>query len=363
MVRVYRIYCIIFFAFSILWVNSFSQEEFNLKAEYDTAFIKLKQHLISPSVKSFKEAIFISENVFSGKKYSSDEFNSAIDFLANLASEWAQANSAANYHFSDSINFILNFAIYSVLKDTVRIKLPNGTVLGALPYTYDFNDFFGHSDWRNMFVTKLLSTQTGNCHSLPYLYKILADELGAKCWLSLAPNHIYIKNRCKKIGWYNTELTSGDFPIDAWITTSGYISVKAVQAGIYMDTLSNQQAIGLCILDLAKGYEFQTKNYYDGFIIKCCDLVLQYHPVNIMALLLKAETLKHIYQKRQNEKCSDAITTYNEMEQVYVKLFDLGYREMPDKMYQQWLRSVTEQKNKYSNKQLGGAFKNRTNRF
>ncbi len=239
-----------------------------------------------------------------------------------------------------------------MLKDTIKLIDTMNNLYYHIPFTYDFVDFFGKESWANMYVSKLLITHKGNCHSLPYLYKILADELGATCWLSLAPNHMYIKNRCKKIGWYNTELTSGEFPIDAWITTSGYIPVKAVQSGIYMDTLSNQQAIALCILDLAKGYEQQTKNYYDGFIIKCCDLVLQYHPVNVQAILLKAETLKRIYQKEQQEKSPNLENTFNEMEQLYTKLFALGYREMPEKMYIQWLRSVTEQSNKYGNKQL-----------
>jgi hypothetical protein len=295
-----------FFAFLQFWgLHSFSQIDFNLTAEYDTVFLKLREYLATPKIGSFKEAVFETENVFSQNKFSKLRFNNGIDFLANLAIVWANANSQLIYHYTDSINFIHNFAIYKVLKDTIKIKTTNGTIVGALPYTYDFEDFFGHSNWSNMFVTKLFNTQKGNCHSLPYLYKILADELGATCWLSLAPNHMYIKNRCKKIGWYNTELTSGEFPIDAWITTSGYIPVKAVQTGIYMDTLSNQQAIALCVLDLAKGYEFQTKNYYDGFMLKCCDLVLQYHPVNVQAMLLKAETLKRIYEKQKADKNSE----------------------------------------------------------
>jgi hypothetical protein len=48
----------------------------------------------------------------------------------------------------------------------------------------------------------------------------------------------------------------------------------------------------------------------------------------------------------------DAKETYNNMEQLYVKLFDLGYREMPEKMYMEWLMSVNTQKSKYSNKQV-----------
>lgn len=331
----------------ILSAVCFSQ---NITANYDRTFYQLEN--ILKSNQSFKEAVFIVENVYFNDSLSKDDFYSQISSAANVVKRWSEANPLKGYRFKDSINLLFNYSLYHFLKDTTKVYTHLGVGIINTPYIYDFNDFFGHDNWSNMFVSKLLATHKGNCHSLPYLYKILADELGATCWLSLAPNHMYIKNRCKKIGWYNTELTSGQFPIDAWITTSGYIPVKAVQSGIYMDTLSNQQAIALCVLDLAKGYEFQTSNYYDGFIIKCCDLVLQYHPVNVQALLLKAETLKRIYQKEHQDKSPNQANTFNKMEKLYTKLFDLGYREMPEKMYMQWLRSVTEQSNKYGNKQL-----------
>ena len=104
-----------------------------------------------------------------------------------------------------------------------------------------------------------------------------------------------------------------------------------------MDTLSNQQAIALCALDLAKGYERLLKNYEDGFIIKCCDLVLQYHPVNAQALLLKAEVLKRIYTKQLSEANAPNAILFNQMASIYGKLVDLGYREMPESMYIDWL--------------------------
>ena len=197
-----------------------------------------------------------------------------------------------------------------------------------------------------------IATHEGNCHNLAYLYKILADEVGAKCWLALAPGHIYIKNYSEKIGWYNTELTSGTFPTDAWVMVSGYVNPQAMKSGMYMDTLSNRQAIALCVLDLAKGYEFQTHNYYDGFILKCCDLVLQYHPVNPIALLLKAETLKKVFIKEQKDKYPKPTTTFTLMQEAYAALAKLGYREMPEEMYKRWLIEMTEEKNIYQNKQL-----------
>ncbi len=344
-----------FFFFLIVHTNiSFAQTNYNtdssLTTIYQSSYDSLASQLITAG--DFKKSVFVVENTYFQNKLNYTEFQNYISDLVSLCKAWQIDNPLKNYKYKDSSDFLNNFSIYTILKDTVSLIGIHGNKLYHLPYTYDFDDFFGHKNWTTMFISKLLITSKGNCHSFPYLYKILADELGSNCWLSLAPNHIYIKNRCKKIGWYNTELTSGDFPIDAWITTSGYIPVKAVQSGIYMDTLSNQQAIALCVLDLAKGYEKQTKNYYDGFIIKCCDLVLQYHPVNVQAMLLKAETLKRIYQKEQQDKLPKPTTTFNDMEQLYTKLFDLGYREMPEKMYMQWLRSVTEQRNKYGNKQL-----------
>lgn len=321
----------------------------SLSKAYNNAFDSLGSLLSTNG--SFKKAVFITEHAYFNNDLPLSTVDEFVDGLVYLCKEWKKANHLKEYKFRDSSDLLNNLAIYKVLKDTIKTIGPNGEIFDHLPLSYDFNDFFGREKWSNMFVSKLLVSQTGNCHSFPYLYKILADELGATCWLSLAPNHIYIKNRCQKIGWYNTELTSGDFPIDAWITTSGYIPLKAVQTGIYMDTLSNQQAIALCVLDLAKGYQFQMKNYADGFIIKCCDLVLQHHPVNVQALLLKAETLKRNYEVKKTKGYDDN-NTFLTMQTIYLQLLDLGYREMPDDMYMQWLLSVNTQRHKYSNTQM-----------
>ena len=67
----------------------------------------------------------------------------------------------------------------------------------------------------------------------------------------------------------------------------------AIRSGIYLHTLSNKESIGLCLYDLAKGYESQTKKYSDGFIVWCCDAVLSHQPTNVNALILKAEALKN----------------------------------------------------------------------
>lgn len=342
----------------LLTIFSYAQSD-SLSYRYHSGYDTLSKLLKDSTPYSFKKAVFITENIYLQNQMLYTNFDNHIQQLVTVIKAWLSVNRIQNYRYSDSTNIQKNFSIYKLLKDTVKL-IDGAKTYFLLPYTYDFSDITGQKDWSNMFVAKLLSTKMGNCHSMPYLYKILADEIQATCWLALAPNHMYIENRCKKFGWYNTELTSGEFPIDAWIMESGYIPLQAIQHGIYMDTLSNQQSIALCVLDLAKGYEHQTKNYYDGFIIKCCDLSLQYFPLNVQAMLLKAETLKRVYQRQKINKNKEAKETYIQMEQLYIKLFDLGYREMPEKMYLQWLTSVTKERDKYSNKQVKETIKNIT---
>jgi hypothetical protein len=60
-----------------------------------------------------------------------------------------------------------------------------------------------------MFVTKLLRTNSGQCHSLPLLYKLLADRLGIAARLSMAPNHSYIQVVGPDGELYSYETTNG----------------------------------------------------------------------------------------------------------------------------------------------------------
>lgn len=299
---------------------------------------------------SFKKAVYIAESTFL-PLITEQRYYDYIDGIAALARLGIVRYQPLHYNYSDSNNYLLNRSILAALRDTIEIKSGLSETISH-PAAFNFNDPNGKKDWTNVFVTKLLTNLKGNCRSLTYLYKIISDETGSKCWMALAPGHIYIRNYSQKIGWYNTELTSGTFPTDAWIAASGYVSTDAIRSGIYMDTLSNQQSIALCILDLAKGYEIQTHNYYDGFILKCCELVLQYHPVNPMALLQKAETLKKVYFIQAEEKSEDAASTYVAMENTYLTLAKLHYREMPEKMYNEWLLSISKQKAKYTNKKI-----------
>jgi hypothetical protein len=315
---------------------------------YENAYQELVQ-LLAYSQHDFQKATFIVENAYFDQGINQESFNQEIDQLVSLCHIVA-SQTQFNYQARDSIQMKLSHALFRVMTDIIYLRLTDTSNLYHAPYQYDFEDIYGDKDWKQTFVSKLLKTRQGNCHALVYLYKILANELGVKSHLALAPYHIYIKQQSQKIGWYNTELTSKTFPTDGWIKTSRYIHIDAIRNGIYMSALSEQESIALCVFDLAKGFERKFGGKHKEFIIKCCDLSLKYFPKNINAMLLKAEILKQQYEtemvKRhltnidelQSDEQYKAI--WEEMRLLYLKMHQLGYRQIPKEVYEQWLKEI-----------------------
>jgi len=340
-------------------------EYINPQTHYSKAFDELKAMLEDRQVPNFKRAVFVTENAYFENSLDYELFSDEISKLVTIAKKWTKVNSFRNYHFQDSNSVKLNASIFYTLTDTV-FDLNRNVV--NLPYVYDFNDCFAREDWINQFVTKLLITHKGNCHSLPFLYKIVAEELGVNVWLSFTPNHIYLRNTCKKTGWYNTEMTNASFPNEGWLMASGYVSTVSIVSGIYMDTLGLKQSIVVCLNDLAKGYLRKFDNANLKFVLACCDLGLEYYPNYAELLLLKAEThlklFKH-YEKTyglnvQNlsEPQSKKVAYHlKEMEKSYSLLAQYDYREIPEEMFMEWIQALEKNSEKYQDKKINDTFK------
>lgn len=331
------------FIFLYSFNSSFASKDSLLQKHYENAFNEIQEMLCGRQKLSFKTAVFTVENANFGNTL---EYKAYIERLHSIV-DICELNMSANPLYGKRANTLKNWSVFRFMCDTMRLT----NTEYHLPLRYDFSDPFGKSDWTKMFVTKLLLTGQGNCHSLAYLYKIIAEEIGAKAYLSLAPNHIYIKAHDDSIGWYNTELTSGVFPNDAWFSASNYISMDAIRSGIYMDTLSLKQSVALCLYDLAKGYEYKFGIGDGKFVLECLNLCLENFSLCVPAMIVKAETLKKQHDYLKNKKSLHAETVYKEMEITYVKIAKLGYHEMPEKMYLDWLSSIKEAK--YQNQNIG----------
>jgi len=320
------------------------------KINYQSAFYELRQMLEGDAPLSFKRAVFITENAYVDNQLKYEDFQKQIDALVSLTKAVA-ATDGLNYPYKDRQQVLLAGSIFRVMKDSLVFESPDKSIaFRKNPYTYDMDDFWGEREWTKMFVTKLLHDQNGNCHSLPALYKILADELDVEAWLSIAPNHTYIKQWNDKTGWYNTELTTGHFPFDADIKWNSYIKTEAIANGVYMDTLSSKETIAYVMTDLVQGY-VKMFGYNDvSTPISWLETSLQYFPDYPNSLILKAELKKKEYEQVMKDRGVDHFSKlwseevmknkFTELEQTYSQIHELGYRRMPREMYLNWLFRV-----------------------
>jgi hypothetical protein len=303
---------------------------------YECAYLEYLAMLEEEKNLDFKRAVFIYENTYQKGKLSYENFSNHFSELAIKLNDFIIKKGISNYKTAGQ------YAIFSFMYEPSELN--NYEI-----FKYDFDDFLGDKDWTNMFVTKVMRTKTGNCHGMPYFYKILSNELGVESFLAIAPSHMYIKHIDEKGKWVNIELTNGHISTDAWVISSMGISAEAIKKGIYMDALTEKQSVALCLWDLAMSYE---REYgYDEFVLKCCNTVIKHYPTSITALMTKQNCLQAIGKKQQEDAKRKGIVITTEIENIHKEyqvlhkqIKELGYREMPQDLYERWINSVEEEK-------------------
>ena len=342
----------------ILSIFTFSYSQEN--TFYTSAYQTLDNMLLDKQQYSFKEAVFSVEDAYYQGKLDQEEFNGKIKFFANFC-KTIMNNRKLDYSEKDAEKVSKYSSIFSLMSETTPVIRNNDTIKFK-PFQYDFEDVFGHQEYSNLFVSKLLNTQKGNCNSMPYLYKILAEELGITANLALAPNHIYIKHNIKSIGWYNTELTSGIFPQDSWLMASGFIHLNAIQNGVFMKALNNKESLALLLVDLGNAYNRSFPENDGSFPLQCAERAIKVYPFLANALLLQAETHKKQFQKLMKEQNTEDIETalnnpkakelFDLMNKEYTHIHEIGYRSMPEDMYLDWLVSLKTERAKYEDTRM-----------
>ncbi|WP_312900743.1 hypothetical protein [Chryseobacterium taichungense] len=337
---------------------------------YEEAYQNIDNMLNDKQEYSFKNAVFGVENAYYQGKLDIPHLEREISFLKAFSGSILKSREL-NYSESDKDNVSKYAAIFSIMCQSLPVMVKD-TVVQYKPFNYDFEDVFGHKDISNLFVSKLLLTKKGNCNSMPYLYKILAEELGVDVNLALAPNHVYIKHRIKTVGWYNTELTSGIFPEDGWLMASGYIHLDAIKNGVFMKALNNKESLALCLFDLAQAYNKSFPENDGSFVLKCTQRAVEVYPYFAKALILKAETHKKMFEKIMKEENLSTDNPENIklalrnpkgkelfeiMKKEYGYIYEIGYRQMPEEMYLDWLVSLKTERSKYENKKLNNFVK------
>jgi hypothetical protein len=311
---------------------------------FKQSFLEISDMLEGKQDLSLKRAVFLSENATYGNldyEWFCYLIQRETDFVKSaLAAESLSLNN------KDAVKWML----YRLFADTIQIGSEK-----HFPFTYDFEDPFGKTDWTKMFVTKLLMTRKGQCHSMPLLYLILAEELGVDAYLSLSPQHSYIKVKNAKGIWYNFETTNAHYTNDSWVLSSNFIKSESIQQGVYLDTLGKRKVVASCLNDLGQAY-IHKFGAYDKFTLQCAEKTLESHSNNINAMKIKANYRTVLFDYvvwQMNYPPPESIQEYPEAykllrlrDEIYDRMDALGFEEMPEEIYSTWLKSFETEKGK-----------------
>lgn len=297
------------------------------KTKYKDALTEILEMIDGKKPYSFKRAVFITENAYCNNALDYEAFNKEIGMISS------KLRLMINKRGLDKYRTAGNWAVFTFMTDSI----PENEFK---PYRYDFDDFMGENNWKNMFVSKLISSRKGNCHSLPYFYKIICNEMKTDAFLAVAPNHLYIKHIDEHGNWANLELTSGGFFNDQSIIKEMNIPIESIKSEIYLTPLNEKEEIAICLFDLASGY----KNLFgdDEVSLNIINSGLNIYPKSPNLLMLKANwyisKIKEEYFKidRNNEKISmlekEKNTCVNQLDR-------LGIRNVTTERYEDWVNS------------------------
>lgn len=319
-----------------------------VQTNYRNAFDKMKSMLEGNTPMSLKQAVFEVEHAYNNT-FTYEQYDSAIQRYVEIV------KLKMAYDKTDVNSPTTNVAIAQVLSDTISLKKGyNEQEITSYPISYDFEDGWGEKEWNKQFVSKLLFTGKGQCHSMPLLHLIIAEELNANAYLSLSPNHSFIKFKYGNT-LYNLETTQGALVTDQWIMASDYLSTEAIKNKVFLDTLNTKQVISNCLCDLASGY-IKLFGYRDtSFIFACTDLSLKYYDKgNAIAHVIKNKSyLANISMMGQQlgiPKLEDALKVpvigkLWELESAeYQYLKTSGYKNIPKDKYDAWLQTARTDK-------------------
>jgi len=313
---------------------------------------------LNPDSFSINKAVYLSECGYYDKDVlpSLKEFQIAIGKRAELVRQILQREG-----LDEKDNTSLNYAIQKLYNSSnIYFDTTTRRNFWVEKMKYDFDDFMGDTDWTKMYVNKLLHTGSGQCHSLPLLYLCIAEQLRAKAYLSLAPNHSFIQYFDSAGNRYNFETTNGSLVSQTWLAGSNFITATAIKNKTYLDTLSSRRLYAQCLADLLLSY-LNKARHYDEFSNRILKTILTVDPGNTTALMEQANLGYLIWQRELKDAGNPPQQDYAKFPRLYNALKEYqfcqrkveltGFEEMPREMYQQWLKTLDSEKRKQENQQ------------
>jgi hypothetical protein len=316
-----------------------------------SAFDEISAMLDGGKELNLGRAVFLIENAWHNNKYDYNEYvkgiKSGVDFCNRKIEE---------EKLDKGDNLVKNMMLFRLVSDTLEVRnRTTGKTQTHYPIKYNYDDYQSKTSYDSHFVTTLMQTGVGQCHSMPLYYLVLAEEMGAEAYWSFSPRHSFVKIRDDRGNWHNLELTCKAILSDTHYMNSGYIKAEALQNKTYLEPMDKTNVIAEMLLELARGY--YQKYGYDDFYLKCINTARQYLKND-----LNAKILESAYQTRltlllaqllqapnpgiMQELSPEAYKHYELMLAQYKEIDNLGYEELPMGVYAMWLDHIAKEKEK-----------------
>ena len=313
------------------------------------AFREIRDMLEGRRPLNLARTVFLVENAYYGNQLDYQEYNDFINHKIQLC----ELKIAEEKHDIRN-NMVKNMMLFRLISDTLTFKQVGAErTVAHLPVKYDYDDYQSKQNFDSHFVTKLMRSNVGQCYSMPLYFLILAEAMEAEAYWSFSPRHSFVKIQDEKGRWFNLELTNNSILSDAHYMNNSYIKAEAIRNKLYLEPLNKTNIVAEMLLKLAS--YFYTKYGLDNFYLLCAETA-EKHLDNS----LNADMLKAAYQTRltlaladllqaQNpealrEKSPEAYRHYEKMHELYKKIDESGYEELPDELYARWLEYIARQK-------------------
>lgn len=334
-----------------------AQESILPKQYFQEAKLQLESMLNGKEKPNYEKAIYIIENAWYSNKVDKQNFEHVMNHHIKVIQKMIN-NSYNEKDITQRPSLLIsqqeiiqqykqalaNYAIYNYITNTT-ISFDSNNIFYHQPYQYSYTDPMASNNWENTQVINLNNTKQGNCFAMASLFKIFSDRLNSEANLCTAPSHIYIRHKDDKGTKYNIELGSKHFPGTGMINAVTYTTNQAIQNGIAHRELNTTQAVALCLVYLAKGYQHKFNNTSDEFILQCAETALQYDNKNLNAQLLKAEYLENkLIAQCKTIPQLQTQPDFKEYQNLITQLYNQGYREMPLEMKNTLLKIYNKEK-------------------
>lgn len=328
-----------------------------------SAFDEISTMLNGENTLNLGRAVFLVENAYHNNKYDYNDYKNGIKSSIDFCNQKIDEDK-----LNKDDNLVKNMMLFRFMCDTLKLKDKTTRKTKIhYPVKYNYEDYDSQISYDSHFVTTLMQTNTGQCHSMPLYYLVLAEEMGADAYWSFSPRHSFVKIQDKKGGWHNLELTARAILSDTHYMNSSYIKAEALQNKIYLEPMDKTNVVAEMLIELARGY--YQKYGYDDFYLKCIDTA-QEHLNND----LNAKLLKSAYQTRltlllghllnapnpniMKEKSPEAYKHFELMQAQYQEIDNMGYEEVPVAVYALWLDHIEKEKSKADKAKLPSIFLN-----